>query len=222
MNVICCLRWARMALIPPLIALPATAALGLGPITGAISAVPAPPSVVFNQFQSNTSIFLIEERLSLLTSSAINVDVDGTPGFYDQIADLQAGSIPAGSVVDVHLLHFDPTSVPQRLAGSVTFARRIVGLMLLRPQLMSSDPLGAPGTAYPTAATANFREFELSPGSAASDAVTISADRLTLSVDWGVTTYYDELRVITSVPEPSTTMLSLVGVLGLLRWRARR
>jgi hypothetical protein len=222
MNVICCARWARMAPIVLLFAMPATTALGLGATSGAISPAPAPPSLVWNQFESNTTIFLIEERLSLLTSSAIPVDVDGTPGLYDQVADLPGGSIPAGSVVNVHLLHFDPVSVPQRLAGSVTFATQIVGLMLRRPQLMTSDPLGAPGAAYPSAPNANYREFELTPGSAAGDSVTISPDRLTLSVDWGVTVYYDELRVITSVPEPGTAMLSFVGVLGLLRRRAPR
>lgn len=221
MNVVRCSQCASILFTPLILAFHSASVFGLGPVTGAIVAAPAPPSVAWNQFQSNTGISLIEERLSAIASGLISVDVNGTPGLYDQFADLHAGTIASGTVVDVHLLHFDPVNVPVRLSGSVTFAKQIIGLSLSRASLTASDAVGAPGTAYPSAASANFREFEFGPGTAAGDSATISADRHTLTVSLGVTDYYDQVRVFTSVPEPSTAGLSVAGLLLiLLRHRA--
>ena len=196
-----------------------SAAFGLGLISGAIVPVAAPPSLAFDQLQSNTQIFLIEERLSAVVDAALAVDVNGTPGLYALPADLLPGTIAAGSVIDVHLLHFDPVTLPLRLAGSVTFDKPIVGLSMTRPRLALSDVFGAPGTTYPTLDTETFREFELGAVNPSTDSADISPDRRTLSVDMGVTQYYDEIRVFTAVPEPNTLALGLAGMLSILGMR---
>jgi hypothetical protein len=199
---------------------------GSGTIAGAITPAPAPSSVAWNQLQSDTQIFLIAEQSSVVAGANIIVDVDGTPGLYDEPADLGPGRpvIPAGTALKVHLLHFDPLTVPQRLTGTVTFPQQILGLAFLRASLVGSDELGALGTAYPSPETSNYREYELGPPQgAAADSAAISVDRRTLTVDMGVTAYYDQLRVFTAVPEPTMLGLVLAGAGSvLLRRRGHR
>ncbi len=199
-------RLAAPALVVALTAPRLLLASTVASTTGAVASTPPPASIVWNALQSDSQISLIQERLGAIVAAPLAVDVDGTPGLYDQASDRKPGQILAGSHVDVHLLHFDPFNNPVRLSGSVTFNRPIVGLSFTLATLLASDVLGAAGTVYPTAGNSSFREFELSPGTVVGDLAEISPDRRTLSVDWGVTEYYDELRVFTAVPEPAAVV----------------
>jgi hypothetical protein len=201
-------------------------AVALTPTTGAVVPTPAPPSLLRNAFESDTAIALIEERTNFSLPSAVSLDVDGTPGLYDNFTDLTGGELSVGERVDIHILHFDPVGIPRtpvRAAGSVTFARPIIGLALLRATLDASDVYGAPGTIYPTLALSSFREFELGGGgTGVSDTAEISLDRLTLSLNWGGTEFFDQLRVFTAVPEPSSLAILCSLALGGALHGARR
>lgn len=181
------------------------------PTSGAIVLTPPPPSLLRNAFESDTRIALIEERTNFVLPSVVSLDSDGTPGLYEAIGDLTGGVLPAGERVGIHILHFDAVGTvftPVRVTGSVTFERPIIGLALRRPTLDASDLYGAPGTTYPTLANPSFREFEFGRGAfGVSDTAQISPDRLTLSLNWGGTEYFDQLRVFTGVPEPSAIVM---------------
>lgn len=182
-------------------------------VTGDVEMVLAPASLELNAFESNDRISLIKEQANIVLAADLTVDVDGSPGVYDDLADLTGGVLPAGSVVNSYLLHFDPASVPQVAAegaGSVTFSDgQIVGLMLRQSTLASSDFLGALGTTYGGV----FRQFELLAGLPVSDSAEVSADRRTVTVTFRATSQYDELRVLIAVPEPCTSLLVCCGVL---------
>jgi hypothetical protein len=216
----------RFAVVLCLCLSSANAAMALTPTTGAVVAMPAPPSLQYNAFESDTTIALITEQTNFELPGSVPLDVDGATGLYDQVVDLTGGVLPAGSRVDIHILHFDPVGAPRtlfRAMGSVTFDRPIVGLALRRLTLEASDFYGAAGTTYPTAATANFREFELNGGAiGVTDTVEISADQRTLLVDWGATPYFDQLRVFTAVPEPSALVVLSPVVAGSAVFGARR
>jgi hypothetical protein len=202
-------------------------AMALTPTTGAVVATPAPPSLQYNALESDTTIALITERTNFALPGSVPLDSDGTPRLYDQISDLTGGALPAGERVDIYILHFDPVGAPRtlvRVIGSVTFDRPIVGLALSRFTLQASDLYGAVGTAYPTTFNPNFREFELEGGAfGVSDTAQISADRRTLSLDWGAFPNFDQLRVFTAVPEPSTvTVLSSLALGGAVCGARRR
>jgi hypothetical protein len=204
----------------------AVAGLALTPTTGAVTPVSPPPSLLRNAFESDTTIALIEERTNFSLPGAVSLDVDGTPGLYNDFPDMTGGVLSAGERVDIHILHFDPVGIPRtpvRATGSVTFARPIIGLALLRSTLDASDVYGAPGTIYPTLALPSFREFELNGGgTGVSDTAQISPDRLTLSLNWGGTEFFDQLRVFTAVPEPSSLAMLCSLVLGGALLGARR
>jgi hypothetical protein len=197
------------------------AAVGAG---GAVSFTLPPPALTHNAFESNIEIALIPEQLGLMLPSAVSLDSDGTPKTYALASDRTGGILPAGALVDLHILHFDPVGMPSspvRLSGSVTFDRPIIGLIYTLGLLNATDALGAPGTTYPTAS--QYRQFEFGRGGGVSDLASISSDRLTLLVDWGGTTYYDQLRVFTSVPEPTAlAILSPLAIAAAIRHTRRR
>jgi hypothetical protein len=140
-------------------------------------------------------------------------------------------TILAGTAVDSYFLHSDPVSLVANFFGTVTFDREILGVILLAPRLNESDSvLGAPGTAYPTGELARGVE----ESSTELDAVTLSADRRTLTVALRTLGKADQLRVVTAsslvvpaapTPEPTSVVMLVVGAgisaLGLRR-RGRR
>ncbi len=197
-------------------------AFGQGPVvSGDIVPVSEPPSLARNAFESNSAIALIEERANFALYAAVTVDVDGTPGIYNQQSDLTGGVIPEGAVVSIFLLHFDPIgvpSVPVRLSGSIQFPRPIAGLVFRHPTLTATDIYGETSITYPLPEEV-YRGFEFGELSASVfDSASISADRLTLTLNWGATAYTDQLRVFTIVPEPLTASLLVIGLLGV-SWR---
>ena len=120
---------------------------------------------------------------------------------------LSPAEIPAGEPVRSFLLHFRPEEAAprrfsHRLAGTITFDRPIVGLIVLHDEIAASSGRfstrkageGRPG-----------RELELE-GGIHGDRVELSEDRRTLSVDLAASLKgFDLIRVVVdaSASEPA-------------------
>jgi hypothetical protein len=158
-----------------------------------VERIGAPASVKLNKLTSNTCVRLFHERQDVSLARNLKVDIS-KPGTYDRRADLTPAWIPAGTVVDSHLLHADNIgNAKVRLTGSVTFDADILGLIVSDRSLDKSDGLGSPTTSYPT--DLERRGLELAWGG---DIVTVSPDRRTLTFDLGFSTVLDQIRVLTA------------------------
>lgn len=200
-----------------------TASASFGAIittSGAMSEVPLPATLALHAQQSNTALLSIQERTSTTLASPLSVNVLVNPlspaGLYDQPSDLLGGTLPAGTVVDSYLIHFDTLgSNNVRLVGSVTFANPILAIIAKTATLNATDSVLGSGISY---ATGGARHPELS-SNGKGDKFEVLADGRTLAVDWRVSTYVDQVRVVTAVPEPAT--LGLLAGAGLLALRRR-
>ena len=171
---------------------------------------PAPASVALNALENKTSAVTFDEQQGVTLAAPVAVDAIN-PGTYNSFTSA-IGTIPAGTVVDSHLIHSDLTSSGStiRRAGSVTFKGDILGVVAGASRLAASDSaLGAVGTTY--AGTYRWRGLEGGAENGAylntQDKVTISADRRTLS--FVLQTYViDEVRVVTEHTNSLTTSIT--------------
>ena len=93
--------------------------------------------------------------------------------------------------------------------GTITFDSDVLGFALSSVNLGATNFLGAPGTLY------GLGSFELI-GNGDPDAVTLSADRRTITFFSTAPTGSDNLRIITAaIPGPATLALLAVGLAGL-------
>ena len=152
-------------------------------VGGSVTEISAPLSVKVGELRSNTEIFAFAEKQGVTLGTDLNVDLRPYPLSGP-------GSIPAGTTVDSHYIHFDPSTTTS-LSGSVTFSNPILGVIVRTSLLPVSDAtLGATGTDY--AGTTGAR------GSRDGDTVTISIDGLTVTVNLtAVNTGRDDIRVVT-------------------------
>ena len=108
--------------------------------------VPAPVTVVNEMYTDNLFIKVFDEQQDVTLGASLA---------YDQLQTLvDGGTIPAGTVVDSHYVHFDNvgTSIGKRGVGEITFECPMIGLITQDANLAASDiALGAAGTAYPAA-----------------------------------------------------------------------
>lgn len=187
--------------------------------TGSIVQIAPPATLQWQAFESNTQIRALDELQDQVLGASLAINIDGTPGSYENIASLTGGMLPSGTLVDSHLLHFDPASGSVNLRGTITFDNPIVGVILLTNELFNSDFLGAAGTTYPAAPLAR-RGLDLTDVNL-QDSVAISTDRLTLTVDLGAANVIDQIRVLT-IPEPMSAGLLGVAALALCARRPAR
>jgi len=157
---------------------------------GVIRLASAPPSVALNALENATAAVAFDERQNVTLTSAIGIDF-ATPGTYVTFPT-NSPKVPAGSVIDSHLIHSDPTATgsTQRRTGTLTFQDDIVGVVAATAKLAASDTLGAPGTTYAGGLTNRGLETN-------EDKLTISTDHRTLSFDIKTPTVIDEIRVLT-------------------------
>lgn len=192
---------------------------------GNVSVV-APPATVDIQQNEGLLSIVFPERLNYALTSGAKFDVDGTPGTYNDTADFTGvdGFFASGTQVDVnsYFVHFDSPGGTTISTAAITFDQPIIALMLQSSRLSTSDnDLGAPGTTYPIFSSTGVgrRGIDFSDA-VVLDSVTISDDRRTLSYTLTSSNSVDQIRVLTSVPEPGT--LGLVGISGLALLRRRR
>lgn len=168
-----------------------------------------------NQQQDKLFAFDEDQNIVLPSTLTLGTGLAGFPEYQFTIAE--------GTVVASHYVFFDPRS-NTRMVGSVTFDAVILGVAADTDDLFATDFLANNAVTYnnPTA-----RGIETG-----SDSFSLSADGLTLSVDFRASTPGDYLRVFTAqsptgpepmppVPLPAPALL-LIGGLGALAALRRR
>lgn len=187
-----------------------------GPIlSGDVELVSAPPSLLLGAYESSLARLFFEGVFTVTTQTTVNIVNPGTYDYYPGTAVLGPGTYMSW------FLHLDPPAtsyVPAR--GTIQFEQAIAALIGTDAELNSSlASFGRPGTLYPTTENPHATDF----GPPGDDVVTLSADMLTLTIDWSALPHEDQLRILTSVPEPASTLTLSIGlVLLALARRIRR
>lgn len=195
--------------------------------TGSVTVIPAPSNVGPGALESDSQIVAFAEvqQLALPQALPVNISNPGTSPSAGR-ANLSPATIPAGTVVNSYLLHFDSISgtdiAPIGIAGSVTFSHDILGLIVHPATLSNTDSVvRLAGLTYPTG---DNRGLELNSGDLAPDIINLSPDRRTVTLNLLNSVGVDQVRVITAVPEPSTWSLAVItsGALAIFQRRRRR
>lgn len=187
-------------------------------VGGAAVLAEPPSNIALNQWESDTEIRGFFERQTVLFSD-LALDHVNT-GLVDHESLLVPGLVSAGTAVQSYLFHADSVAgFDALLSGYVVFDTPILGVLIQTASMNGTDDfLGRPGVTY---GNSPGRRLELPPGSL--DTFEISGDRTRLDFTLKFAAAYDELRIITAVPEPgSLALLSLVGFAGLRRRREAR
>ena len=182
--------------------------------SGSISYLSAPPaSVKLNVLENATKVHAFDERQGVALASSVAVDalVTNTTTFpVNPVTTFPNGNatIPAGTVVDSHLIHSDIPQSGSRTTSrtaTLTFDTPILGVIGATSRLAATDAaLGSPTTQY--AGNLTWRGLESSSGgnmennSRGNDSFTITGAN-TLSINLN-TLYMDEIRVLTKHPLP--------------------
>jgi uncharacterized repeat protein (TIGR01451 family) len=183
-----------VCLLTPLAALNALAAIVS--TSGAVVEIAPPPSVEFDVFTDDFEIRAFNEQQGIVLSEDLPVDIS-SEGTYQQEEELTPGTIPAGTKVYSHFIHFEQTGASESvtLAGSVKFDTAILGVITAYSNLDNTDRLfGAPGTRYPTGFDED-RALEIFPFPEFQDAITIGCN--TVDVSFTAHEATDQMRVIT-------------------------
>ena len=144
------------------------------------------------------SIYIFVEQSSVQTNQPINVDwqagIDDFDVTYGGTTQPTGGSIPAGTLVTSHLLHFDTLDNESATnAGAASFESAILGVILGTEFLNATDSiLGVAGVDYPNA---SGRAWEIGGDSAS---INISSDGRTIFVVGLVDELLDQMRIITA------------------------
>jgi hypothetical protein len=181
--------------------------------TGAVTQIAMPPaSLALNQYESNSQARLLQEQDDLLLAAALGVNIT-VPGLVDANGDLTPGSISAGEIVDVYLLHVDPKNSDSiTTEGSITFDRPVLGLIVLTEGLDGSDAaVGISGVGY---GGSTLRGLELA---ANGDRIALSANRRTVTFRFTTSSALDEIRII--IPSPGTCVMALPALAAVRRRR---
>lgn len=175
--------------------------------------IAAPASSALGALESTTQAWAFNEvtNFTLATNLPVNATI---PGTYTSNGSLTPGVIPAGTVVNSHYLYSDPVgSAAGNYEGFVEFDAPILGVIVLRADLNSTDFLGAPATIYADNAA---RGMELS----ANEAFTITITQQRVNFRFNTTSATDDIRIITAVPAPGAA--GLIGLAGLTTLRRKR
>ncbi len=186
---------------------------GIVSTSGAIQLITPPNDVRVDQLESNVTLFVFSESSNVVLPVDIKAEIT-EPGFYNRAANLNHGMIPMGTIVNSYLVHgdnVDGTLFAPHLVGSLVFDEPVLGILIgnvftviPNPSLDDSDAiLGTPTTIYGSGERGRGLFFP-------EDSVTLSADRLTVEVDFRTAFYYDQIRIVT-VPEPSSIVMLVLS-----------
>jgi hypothetical protein len=161
--------------------------------TGDVAEIDPPSSVKLTDLESNTEIRAFNEQQNVTLDNDLSVNITEAKTYYG--GDLTNGTVYSGTCVSSHLLHMDTVGVDEEdLQGVAFFDQEIVGIIVSRPQLDSSDDrVGAVGTTYPTGLTGRGTLADSEP-----DSITLEDDlrRVTI-LNMHVSNKMDQIRVIT-------------------------
>ena len=158
-----------------------------------------PKSVAPGDLEDNDLLFILPEKRGVVVPSYSVLCDFLEPGRYDRLPR-NSKALPSGAVVDSYLLHYDRVGQPRVLTvvtGTIHFDRPIVGVVASAEWITASDAMFQGGnTRYPATNYAG-RGFEgFGHNNLLQDVVTISADRMTLTVRLATSTNIDHLRVL--------------------------
>ena len=172
---------------------------------GDVVVVSAPADTRIGRLESNTEIKLFFERLGY--ELPVDVQLDITLPSTVPVPDNQTpGVLPAGSMVNSYMAHFDPVGKPAGtgvdVEGSVTFDEMVLGIIGRSPSLLQTDfVLGNPSTIYPRGSHKVMRRIEFDPGDAGPatrDTVSLSSNRRTVGLDLHSGHSLDQARIVTA------------------------
>jgi hypothetical protein len=162
--------------------------------SGQMTQIAPPPSVEFDQVESNTTQFAFAERQCVILASPLKVNIT-VPGTYDEGTDLTPGSIPAGTTVSSYFINADKIGRGDprvELEGTLTTDSPILGIIIRQAPLDASDFLGAIGTVYPTGDFGRAMRLD-----GQNDFLTFDAGLQSVTVHTDTEVHADQVRVIT-------------------------
>ena len=168
--------------------------------SGSVGAAVVPSSVEPGSSEGSTMVYAFPEKVDWVLTQDVTVDFIA-PGTYSDMGSLTGGTVPTGTRVDSHFLHFDTVSLQQViLEGSITFDSDIIGVIATSTNLDASDSeLGAVSCLYPVAVPERGMELDLTD-----DYLVLDTDQRTLHFHGRVQDYLDQVRIITRVPDPQS------------------
>jgi len=197
--------------------LPAPAAADISGVTGQVVQDTLPTNLWIG-WKEGITAFVFEENQNLVLGSNLTVDLLA-PFDWTAPAALAGGTVPAGTVLNSHLVHFDPLGSPsttKTVTGTVTFSNKILGAIVTTSSLNSTD-----GLLGPASMTGKYPTGQVYRGLEEGDNVKVTLlNPYTVGFTLKASTALNEFRVLT-VPAPAAIGLGLIG-LGLVGWLKRR
>ena len=182
---------------------------GVGDVTLVTVLDTAPGSVLIGELESDTTAYLFQESSALALPSTLSVDADA-PGTITVASG--GGSIPAGTLVDSYLLHFDPKTGGKhtQITATLSFSGRVLGVMVKTNTLNATDSLvGAPGTVYPNLSNTSAYDLQWRGFEPNDDSIVLAPDGLTMDLDYATKNGAEQVRIIT---EPGAAAYSSYGM----------
>jgi hypothetical protein len=176
--------------------------------TGLMKFVSPGPEFVPGRFEDNEHIVVFAERQGVKLESELLVDLI-SPGLYQRIHRHNNEKIAAGTTIRSYLLQLDPLGTRERnsenkprVAGQITFDKPIIGLIAGTARLTKTDTLlGHPQGKYKTTRRGIEPTRKEDNLGLRHDAVILSDDRRTLSLDLSAGSAVDQIRVIVQEAE---------------------
>ena len=155
-----------------------------------------PPSLLRGVYEHEDEVRVFKERSGFVLPSTIQLDMAGPGGWGHNTAnDAPTGSIPAGTTVDVYLLHYDPVNSAASFIENQTlsFNGKILGSAHSTSKLVATDTIvgHAPTVQYDQGGA---RGYEKAEGARISDDM-----RQYTIVRYRVPGYIEETRIYTEV-----------------------
>ncbi len=154
--------------------------------------------------RSDDQVFVVPEGYVTTLAEPLKVNI-ASPGKYVRAETLTPSELPAGQVVRSFILHFHPEHDGERrrferITGRITFDRPVLGLIVLHEELAAS---AARFPGRKAGELLEHRQLELT-GTRVGDAVTLSDDRSTVSLDLAAPGRFSDLvRVIVDASNES-------------------
>lgn len=166
-------------------------------VSGQITLIGSPASVMIDALESNTTMFAFDEQQCVALAAPLKVNIS-VPGFYGDGSIKTPALIAAGTKVSSHYVTADRASSVAKieLEGTLTFDANILGLITANGSLGNSDVLGAPGTVYPTGLAG--RELQWGGG----DWVDLDPALKSVTIHVINSRHTDQMRVITECSGP--------------------